>query len=309
MPYATSRRYEPARDGGAARALWDACLGSTWPIDPSAFHRILTGGDHVVAERGGQLVGLVAARGHADRGGVLALLVDPAHRRRGLGRALHDRALDRLRAAGVRRVRLGPTGHGENIWAGVPVDLPDAWAFFERAGWTSHERVADLVLDLDGHFTPPAIRARASAAGVVVALALPEEAASVVAFVRAHFGGWDELYAAAFGNGEADDVLVARGPGGAIQGTVLVHGPDARWHGPLKWARRLGASTGAIGAIGVAEAARRNGTGLALLAWATEALKERGLARSYVGGTWLRDWYGKLGYRVWMDYRVSTREL
>jgi GNAT superfamily N-acetyltransferase len=309
MPYALLRAYEPARDGSAAGALWDACLGPTWPIDPSAFHRILAGGDHVVAEKGGQLVGLVAARGHADRGGILALLVDPGHRRRGLRRAMHDPALEQLRAAGVRRVRLGPTGHGENFWAGVPTDLPDAGAFFERLGWTSHERVTDVVLDLDGYVTPPAIHAGAAAASVVVAPALPEEAASVVPFVRAHFGGWDEPFAAAFASGEADDVLVARGPGGAIQGAVLIHGPDARWHGPLKWARRLGAGTGAIGAIGVAEAARGNGTGLALLARTTEALKERGLARSYAGGTWLRDWYGKLGYRVWMEYRVSARDL
>jgi ribosomal protein S18 acetylase RimI-like enzyme len=117
------------------------------------------------------------------------------------------------------------------------------------------------------------------------------------------------LFAAAFRSGEADDVLVARGPRDAIQGAVLIHGPDARWHGPLRWARRLGAGTGAIGAIGVAEAARGKGAGLALLARATEALQERGLVRVYVAGTWLRDWYGKLGYRVWMDYRVSAREL
>jgi ribosomal protein S18 acetylase RimI-like enzyme len=309
MPSAVFRAYEPARDESAALALWDAGLGSTWPVDPSAFHQILAGGDHMVAEKRGQLIGFVAARSHGDRGGVLVLLVDPAHRRRGLGRALHDRALDQLRAGGVRRVRLGPTGRGDNFWAGVPVDLPDAWAFFEEAGWTSHERVTDLVLDLNGYVTPPAIHGRATAAGVVVAPACPEEAASVVAFAGAHFGGWDELFAAAFRSGEADDVLVARGPRGAIQGAVLIHGPDSRWHGPLRWARRLGAGTGAIGAIGVAEAARGNGVGLALLARATEALQERGFVRVYVAGTWLRDWYGKLGYRVWMDYRVSAREL
>jgi predicted N-acetyltransferase YhbS len=54
-----------------------------------------------------------------------------------------------------------------------------------------------------------------------------------------------------------------------------------------------------------AESLREQGIGLALAARATEIVRERGLARSYVGWTWLVDWYGKLGYRVWQEYIMA----
>lgn len=57
----------------------------------------------------------------------------------------------------------------------------------------------------------------------------------------------------------------------------------------------------------MAEAWRGRGVGLALAALVTECLREEGVARSYVGWTWLVDWYGRLGYRVWRTYAMSWR--
>lgn len=52
-----------------------------------------------------------------------------------------------------------------------------------------------------------------------------------------------------------------------------------------------------------------NGIGLALAARVTERLQSRGIATSYVGYTWLVDWYGRLGYRVWQEYRMSWKQV
>jgi hypothetical protein len=54
---------------------------------------------------------------------------------------------------------------------------------------------------------------------------------------------------------------------------------------------------------------RGQGIGLALAARVTEALYERGLTNSYIGWTWLIDWYGRLGYQVWQEYIMAWRQL
>ena len=309
MSSAALRAYEPAQDEPAVLALWGACLGERWPVEPAAFRRILAGGEHVVAELDGRTVGFAATYPGGRRPGLLLVLVDPAHQRRGLGRALHDQALARLRERGASAAQLAAGGGGRYFWPGVPVDLPQAWAFFDALGWKSEELAADLTLDLADYATPGWVYERLGGQGVTLATAAPEDADEVVAWERRHLPGWEEFFAAPFASGEPEDVLLARGSDGAILGTLLLNGPDARWRGPLTWARRLGPGTGAVGAVGVAESARNRGIGLALVARATELLKERRLARSYVGWTWLRDWYGKLGYRVWMEHRVSARDL
>jgi GNAT superfamily N-acetyltransferase len=155
------RPYDPERDEAALLDLWDAALGDRWPVVPAALRRVLAGGEHFVAEQGG-LIGFVGTQARGERGGLLAVLVDPAHRRRGVGRALHERALAHLRGRGARTVRLGP-GPASYFWPGVPTDLPDAWAFFEAFGWMSQEQAADLVLDLDRYATPAWVHERAAA--------------------------------------------------------------------------------------------------------------------------------------------------
>lgn len=60
----------------------------------------------VVAGPTDQVVGYLFARHAADEGEILNLAVDPAHTRRGLGKALVRAAVGELRAAGVAQVFL-----------------------------------------------------------------------------------------------------------------------------------------------------------------------------------------------------------
>jgi len=71
----------------------------------------------------------------------------------------------------------------------------------------------------------------------------------------------------------------------------------------------LGQNVGELGPLGVLEAVRENGIGLALAARVTELLRERGASVRYVGWTWLVDWYGRLGYQVWREYVMSWKRL
>jgi GNAT superfamily N-acetyltransferase len=78
------RSYDDAGDRAAVRRLWEVTRGERWPIDPAALRRVLADD--------GQPIGFVATQARGERGGILLVLVDPAERRRGVGRALHDRS-------------------------------------------------------------------------------------------------------------------------------------------------------------------------------------------------------------------------
>lgn len=311
------RPYAVDRDEGGAYRLWQVALGATWPLSQAVFHRITADpaayqpGDHLIAERGGELVGMVATQAvrtpgePRPRGGVLALLVAPAWRRQGIGRALLAQGVAHLRRRGVTRVQLGG-GARSYFWPGVPLDLPDAVAFFAACGWPEVERSFDLVLPLRDVRQPAGIDEALVRQRVQIAPATPWQMPAILAFERRQFPQWLPFFEQPAAHGACTDVLAASGPDGAVLGTALLLDPRAAWRErPFTWAAILGADTGGIGALGVAESWRGRGIGLALAARVTASLLERGTATSYVGWTWLVDWYGRLGYRPWREYWMS----
>ena len=68
-------------------------------------------------------------------------------------------------------------------------------------------------------------------------------------------------------------------------------------------------NTGGVGALGVIKSMRKQGIGLALAAKTTEVIQSNGADYSFVGWTWLKDWYGKLGYKVWHSYQEGHLSL
>lgn len=110
--------------------------------------------------------------------------------------------------------------------------------------------------------------------------------------------------------GGCGDVVVARHPEWGIVGISCAEHPYASWRrGNFAWALLLGEDTGCLGPLGVAASVRENGIGLAITARVTELLRDRGAAKSYVSWTWLVDWYGRLGYKVWQEYVMSWKTL
>lgn len=313
------RPYRASRDEASVGALWRAALGGRWPVSPAEFRHVLAArgeeraGDHLVAVGDGGLVGFVATQtrtvlGAPGPGGaVLVLAVDPTHRRRGVGRMVLGGALAHLRARGVRRVQLGGGGH-TYFWPGVPLDLPVAWPFFAALGWEDAERSHDLVCPLSDYVPPPAVLARTRAHGVRVTEAAAGDLPAVLAFERAHFPGWLPGFERAAARAPGDIVL-ARAAGGAVLGTALIRSPHPAGRPTVVWEGLLGRDTGTLGGVGVAQGSRGRGIGLALAAHATDILRARGAARSLAGWTWLVDWYGRLGYRPWREYRMSWRPL
>jgi GNAT superfamily N-acetyltransferase len=281
------RALDPARDRAELEHLWRASLAPAWPVLPDALDRLREG---LVAEAGGgEAVGAVALEPPA---GVQLLLVAPDHRRRGVGTALLGVAVDRLRAGGAGRVRLGVGGATAYVWPGVPAGLRDARAFFEARGWRWSHRVTDLTCDLRA-----LDRAAAPPAGVTLDVAGPAEVEAALAFERRWFPSWAPSFERA-----DQSILLARDAAGAIVGTLLLAGPGrCSIYWPL-----LGDDMAWIGCVGVAAPARGAGVAGALVTHASALLREAG------AGTCLIDWarrtelYERCGYRPWRDYLVGA---
>lgn len=315
------RPYHPQRDEQKVYNLWQRTLGHLWPISRPTLHYITAANeayrakDHLVAEVNGTIVGFVGTQVRIypgtlePRGELMVIMVDSAYQRRGIGRTLLDQALVSLKERGVVAVQLGAGGLCY-FWAGVPTNLPGAWSFFEKCGWSEKERSFDLARKLDDYATPLGVYERIRLPNITITTAGRRDIPAVLAFESLHFPKWLRYFEVVVEHDDYADIVLARGSRGEIIGASFVIDSRAAWRrGDIVWEKLLGANTGGVGPLGVAEDKRENGIGLALAARVTELLRARRIATSYIGYTWLVDWYGKLGYKVWQEYIMSEKTL
>jgi predicted N-acetyltransferase YhbS len=313
--------YDAARDEAGALECWELALGRQWPINRTLL-RIMThaegpcvAGDHLVAHEEGRVAGFalthlhpVPAESSPRSASLSALVVAPWAQRTGIAKALLEAVLDTLFASGVRRVQLG--GGLPRLWPGVPNDLPAAVDFFRVQGWGYTHTTCDLTRSLTDYETPPDLWAHMDAQGISIRTATESDMPEVLAFERREFPGWYEEYAYPARVGDHRDVIVARDGNGVIVGALMLYTPHSHpSRGDALWRTLLGEELGGLNAVGVAEAERGRGIGLALVARGSEVLKARGMQQALIGWTTLTDFYGKLGYAPWRDYEMSARDI
>ena len=152
--------------------------------------------------------------------------------------------------------------------------------------------------DLARYRPPPGARERAASMGVTVTRATGADLADVVAFEAAAFPSWLGWFSAA----EGRDVLIARDSMGNIAGTLLLDGPGA----DTVFASMLGPAAGTIGCVGVAEPVQGRGIGTALVAGASEILRDAGTRNCHIGWTTRESFYRRAGYRPWRRYAMFS---
>jgi beta-N-acetylhexosaminidase len=287
------RELDPVGDRPALERIWRSALAPAWPLLPGALDLIQAG---LVAEAGDQVAGVAAVD---LRGSLLLIMVDPVRQRQGVGTALHEAALARLRQSGAGEVGLG-SGGGNYIWPGVPVDLPGALRFFQARGWTWDGPVSDLTADLRSYVPPAGVLERAAATGVSLSVARQEEMGEALSFEERWFPEWVPWFGM-----PGVSVLLARDGRGAIAGTLLLAGPGRC---SIYWPM-LGGEMATIGCVGVAGTVRRSGIGGAMVARASQLLSRAGARNCHIGWVGLQVFYEQLGYRRWRDYAMARRSL
>jgi mycothiol synthase len=294
-----SRSFRP-QDEPEVLALWARALPD-WPLTAQAFAERTRGTTQLVAVAGGAISGYVAAASAGERGQVTAILVDPAHRRRGVGSALLAEVRRTLAGRGVTTLSAA-SGAGAYLWPGVPDTRPEAWAFLRARGFVETGTSCDLLGDVLGFRTPEWVRARVDPA-VRLELADPGDAAEIVELQRRSFPYWVAGYERQVAL--PGTILVAR-LGGRIVGTCTVEGPAER---DFLWQGLVDGPVGEFGAVGVDPQAREAGIGLAMVGRACELLSERGARTCYCAYTYIPDWYGKLGLTHWRSYTMAQASI
>ena len=119
-------RAATAADVDAVLVVWAEARSSAarTPDDPHVVEQLIEQdpGALLVAESGGEVVGVLIAGWDGWRGNVYRLAVLPSHRRQGIARQLVEAGHDRLREQGARRVTAlvgGEEGAAHGLWRAV----------------------------------------------------------------------------------------------------------------------------------------------------------------------------------------------
>lgn len=313
------RPYDAATDATAVLDLWAASLGDTYPISVRVFHQNTVGnphyeaGDGFVAVEGSKAVGFALAKldrtascRPPQRGAIGVVLVHPTKQRNGIGRALVEAATERLREAGVKHVGVASQAM-YRFWPGVPVELEGAHVFFEALGFELRRGTFDLVRDVSDFEMPQKVKDIIHREEVDIGPATEEEVPDVIAFEHREFPGWEAAFRLLAAVGDTDHLLLVRDKG-RIVGSLTTFSPRSRFRAAnVVWETLLGSDMGGYGAVGIAQAERGRGLGLAMCAVASQMLKERGVRNVHVDWTGLLDFYGKLGYKPWREYWMGGK--
>ena len=252
------------------------------------------------AYRGGVLAGVLlgsmagrdGAHGHVD-----LVAVDPAHRRRGVGRALLSYAEERLAALGATEVLLAgnPPYYA---WPGIDVRYTPAVCAAQALGYTQDRTAWNMTADLsyDGS---PALRTTAPAEqrlagqGVTVRRAEPADLPALAAFARSVFGGtWDAELAGSVGRDRAGCHLAERD--GELLGFAAWGSSRPSWFGPM----------------GTAPAAEGSGIGGVLLRRCLADQRAAGITAAQIGWVGPVKFYsGSAGARIERVFFLYRRTL
>lgn len=248
-------------------SLWTANTPRQWYLNLATFGSLLRRDGyamhHVVRDSlSGDVIGFcltyaMFANGTEERliGSMAAIIVKAEFRGKGIGRALHDAALESLtRIRGMCRVQLGTTF--PRLFYGVPLDHPHM-GWFQGRGWTLDQPgpgkgrpMADWLLRFTN--TSPA---NLASAGLTFRWCQLSDSPRILEMVmreseRKNTFGWYDLYARALDGNSMGDVIVGF-EGTTMVASAITYVPSRG--GPvafdIPWAATIGPNIGGISCI------------------------------------------------------------
>lgn len=225
-------------------------------------------------------------------GSVPVLCVAEEHHRKGIGSRLLTAAEAYIRGLGEKKLTLGCGPY--YLLQGVPV-VGENVSFFEKRGYTAAWTSVNMELDLDG-FDRNSLSIPPAPAGLEYRFAEASDRAELMAAVEAAEEGWVGVF-----ENCKDPVFLAILDGKIAGFQILA--PDGGQF------LRPGQQVGSIGCVGVVPSMRERGIGMDMVAQGTQWLKEQGSTMIELRYTWLKDWYGKLGFQTVSHQWMGEKKL
>ncbi|KAH8821467.1 acyl-CoA N-acyltransferase [Xylogone sp. PMI_703] len=282
-------------------ALWSEVL-KDWPIVLPRLKYILTngGGRHYIHDHGFCLSYL------ADdaQGKIAVIAVHPDHRGKGIGSALIDKAREN-----VKSMRLSSSF--PRFWPGVPMQLSEETkSFFHHRGFKKLENPTprDLFRDISNDVAPPDVISRVEHLPYKFIPWSHELYGECMVKQNENFGknqSWVQAYERLAGAGQHQEVMVAVDPETGKQvGWTLMCSPSSVVSQDFAFLplAPTGEQTGLIACVGVDEAYRGKGIGLALLIKGMQNMRERGMKGILIDWVVIRGFYETLGFKVIWEY-------
>ncbi|KAJ5989476.1 hypothetical protein N7481_004686 [Penicillium waksmanii] len=313
---ATFELYDAEGDVEGMIDTWDAAL-PTYPLPRESLRALFfrPNARHFVARIDSKVVGFCLAYFNADGPPktvhVAVLAVAPAHQNQGIGTALLIEVRSFFRSQfGLENLNLGSSF--PRFWPGVPRDLgEDIQNFFTHRGWRlspSESRSVDLYQAMKDFQAPEKYMTRAKDRGFTFAPLNPEGYDACLVGQRKNFSdkaGWVEAFVTLHPSKYPDSVMVAYDSQGQQVGWTLMLGSSKVINHVWAFPQMCGPDTGLIGCVGVDEAHRKSGIGLAMVCHAVENMKQRGVQGVFVDWVALQGYYEKAGFEIWRSYRLG----
>lgn len=274
-----------------------------WPLKEDKFLSILYGTDssdinnqtkvftHIESNN---TVGFISTKIKDNKGVIVFLFVSPESRLKGVGTSLLKQSLEWFKQNDVHEIALGAKA-GSYIFPGLPKNL-GIEGFFKKNGFEiSDDGLVDMYQDITNWDVPQSVFDSVESENVKINFSNEKVAKDIVEFTKNNFPNWYDNYKFDMERKKYEKVFYA-----SIGDEIV--GISKLWVGDCVWDLLFENNVGGGGALGVSEKHRGKGIGLAMKAWGTIKIKEKGIKYVWIGWTYAVDFYKKLGFKVWREY-------
>ncbi|MCW5933254.1 MAG: GNAT family N-acetyltransferase [Fimbriimonadia bacterium] len=317
--------YQSELHDAAILALWNQRWVDRFPLDSRLWEQN-TRQDPLhfrpdlcrVAMEGDQVVGYVGVKTppaqpawkgqNSALGWISTLLMAPGHEET-LAPLLLNEATNALREAGLETVSYA--ADPAHFFPGIPIEDEPLQQVLQANGFQVHGESHDLFRHIADFELPDRAQHALRVSGYRIEPCSSALEPALYQFLERTFPGrW--LYDTRRRldrEPDPSDVLILT-DGSIVVGFVHVFHAGSHVLGPnVYWRGAMGENWGGLGPIGVAEEVRKLGLGFALLCYAVDHLRQRGVNPMGIDWTGLVEFYGKIGFQVWRTYRYASRAL
>ena len=238
-------------------------------------------------------------------GWIQALMVDSKHRNQGIGTKLLVKAETLLKQSGIKILHLGRDPW--HYFPGVPDEYKDVRTWFEGRGYIFMGHEYDLI----GQYSDQIIEQLPNFPDVTFSILSENEKADFLEFLYRCFPGrWEYEAIHYFQKGGIGREFVVAKKEGKIIGFCRINDANSPFIAQnVYWSPLFDEELGGIGPLGIDQAERKNGYGLAIVKAAVIFLRQRNIKQIVIDWTGLVDFYQKLGYQPWKSYSQYKKDL